>query len=183
MNIDLVAAKVVLGIAGTDEIVKTVYNSLDEILGGPSDVDSPSLIELAVATDLTLPEAGKLLKASFQELGLTWPSFDEAVSHLIAFWLTRICEKQITPRDGMQIVYWDIFHQVEERKPNKNYVGDGVGLERLLGVYHSYDDVHAASNTEEVASMPPQDAIREIDDRIVELAREWLDQYAGKPLP
>ena len=179
MNLHLIAAKVVLGNTDSDEIVEIANESLDEIFGKSPEVESNSLIDLAISTDLSREDASGLLQRSFTELELVWPSFDAAASNLIAYWLRKITERQVTPRDGMQILYYEVFPLVEERKPSKKYVGDGVGLEQLFGLYHSYDDVHGIPNAGDVPSLSPEEAIREIDGRIIELGQEWIDSHCA----
>jgi len=179
MNLDLLAAKVTIGATGSIEIIETAYNALDEILSGSDGTRTDTFLELATADDLTAFEAEVLLKKSFGELGKPWPSHDEAVNRLIVYWLSLIVEKRIEPRDGMSEVKHNVLDPGGELSDCVDYVGDMVSMAELMGAFYSYEDIYGTPNTGGVPLMPPEDARREIDRRIIELSRDWIDRFAG----
>ena len=171
------AAKVVIGNMNSIGIVQEANAALDDVLTSrdPGCVDT--LIQLATSTDLNADEAGDLLKKSFTEMGWPWPTLDEAVDTLIRDWLMLIIEKEVGPQTGMCELRNIVLGPSGVLDHCENYVGDSVGMERLIGAYYSYDDIYGSPNTGGVPLLPPEEAIRKIDGHIRELAQEWLDNH------
>ena len=179
-NLDMLAARVTIGGAtGSIEIIETAYDALDEILSDSDGTRTDTFLQLATADDLTASEAEVLLKKSFGELGIAWPSHDEAVNRLIVYWLSLIVEKRIKPYDGMAAVINDVLETAGELRDCIKYVGDWVHMEELLGAFDAYSDVYESYQSDDPLSTSPEEAIKDLDELIVEMAQDWLDRFAG----
>ncbi len=108
-------------------------------------------------------ELQRLFTKAAQELGIDIP--DKITARiLLPLYLRDIAEARVSPASGVRQILYDLQFAVGYDL-DKTHVGEGLGIERLLSDYYSYEDAPCGGLREEAFTM---------DKRIVEEAKKLL---------
>lgn len=100
---------------------------------------SPALAELIMLQDPRSSDVDPLFRQALMELGVPLPSRVEA-----AWVLTRECMERIAADPGSPFELLSFLYHVHSAAgdvvPDKKYVGDGLDIAKLIGLYWSYTE-------------------------------------------
>ncbi len=164
----LQAARLALGLwVDADQIKATVELLVDA--GVWREAFLPALVERHPRPDDVMPA----FRAALDHHGIVVPDKATAMRLLIAHHLRDVVA---TPSDARQQfgrfiheVYWNGDHEMQDMK----YVGDSLGIERLLGLYWTADDLRELQHLTFNGHHGPQ-AWVELNRLIVAEAERWL---------
>ncbi|HEV8112128.1 MAG TPA: hypothetical protein VGR31_05080 [Planctomycetota bacterium] len=129
--------------------------------------DSVDLAVLAGSTSRSASprELEELFFGGLRQLDKVIPSRAEAGRVLRDYYASLVATGAMSPRTGgAELV--KLIDELGGEFPSQEYVGDGLGLARIYGLYDSYDDVKDGDDQSH----------REIDDEIKKACEELLDQ-------
>ncbi|MGH9870577.1 MAG: hypothetical protein ACREAA_20765 [Candidatus Polarisedimenticolia bacterium] len=133
--LDSLAARAI-GLLSGEQLPQVCADALEE------GYESTSLA--ALAGEYGLPydpwRHESLFEEALRELKLSLPGTMEAAALLIRRNAESVVAGSLTPREGSRRIL-EVYSQVESEVPVKRYVGDGLGIERLVGIFYSHDDV------------------------------------------
>ena len=115
--------------------------------------DSPSLAALAGEPAATLDpiEARALFNAAVRELGLAIPSRRQAADLLVERAAADALRGRRSPYEALSRIVREIYYASGSSELDAEYVGSFLGIERIVGLYWEYDELHepwACSRTE-----------------------------------
>jgi hypothetical protein len=156
MDWRLEIARVEFGIKAFEDMPGIAAEALAE------GMDSESLRKLAGLEGGDAFDIQKYLASTLQELGIMPPSRDEAAWILINYFLDEILASKIDTYDGLHTIFWKIYFEAWHAKDSK-YVGDYGGLEKLYGLYDTYNELlHVAENPEDPCPWYPDKTNRQV---------------------
>jgi hypothetical protein len=163
------AARFALSIAKSWELPPVADRALS---GG---VFSPALAELSMLQGPTMSDVDPLFRQALKELGLPLPSLVEA-----AWILTRECMERIVAEPGSPFELLGFLERVHSAArdvaPDTEYVGDGLNLGELIGLYWSYTEPN--ENCYKGRVIADESERRAILDGLARHeARGWLDRH------
>jgi len=105
--------------------------------------DSLSLGALAGKSGATLDpaKARSLFDKVVEELGLEIPSRRQAADFLVKRTAAAALADQVSPYEALSRIVCDIYHASNWENLDQGYVGDSLGIERLVGLYWDYDEL------------------------------------------
>ncbi len=169
-NIELTAARYVLGSIPSEELKRAADQALD------AGIVSPSLSELACIIHPIMSETGPLFEAMLGGLSIQLPSKEEAIWIVLRHWLTEISQGRLDPMDGMARVISEVYDQANLHERTKNYVGDSHDLQGLIGNYIAVDDGDIA-RIASYGSHDETELLNETRTNMVRQAKEWLAKH------
>jgi hypothetical protein len=105
--------------------------------------DSPALIELAgLNRNDDVNDLRTLYDRTLRELGVEPPSHLEAAQIIISAYATDVVEGRLSPIEGAQQIL-KVHNSVNVE--SEQYVGETLGLARLLGAYYQLEDFMTGS--------------------------------------
>ncbi len=126
VNWRLEAAKLQFGLQNEDSLPEVACSALED------GSDSPSLRILAGLDGKDHVEVREYLERVLWELdGEALPTRDEAAWILVRFLIDAIIEGAIEPHEGIHTMIWEVYHAMDWRKSDREYVGDAIGSEAL----------------------------------------------------
>ncbi len=160
MQIDEAVARNALHLLAIEDLPSIATQALCEGL------DSRALRMLAASgPEDCHEELQRLFTKAAQELGIAIPDKVTAARILLPLYLRDIAEARVSPAQGVREILYDLQDKVGHGL-DKTHVGQGLGIERLLGDYYAYDDAPCGSLREE--------AFHILNKRIVEEAKKLL---------
>jgi hypothetical protein len=113
--------------------------------------DSLDLAVLASATATESEQASsglwELWERWLRQSGKALPTRVDAAHTLRDYFAARVCSGSLEPQAGAEAITM-LARDLEVELPTREYVGDGLGVARLVGLFYSHDDVprhdHAA---------------------------------------
>lgn len=102
-------------------------------------VYSDSLRELAEQTHPIMPELRPLIESALTELSVVRPNRADAAWFLARTCIQRIAAGQEGRRDSFELLK-NICDEAIDVLPHHNYVGSGLDLGDLIGIYYSYSE-------------------------------------------
>jgi hypothetical protein len=143
-------AAFVLGRLRTEDLAGAALQALEE------GREAADLGALAGAPENASPsELLDLWHRVLRQLAVGLPSRGEAGCIVRDQIARRVAAGSLLPREGAASIA-DLARELQDVRPNRRYVGDGLGVAKLVGLYHSHDDV----------AFGDERAHREIDDDI-----------------
>src|SRR5688572_1585901 len=118
MNLSVAAAKMVLGLLSSRDLVDIAMQALVD------GSDSPSLAVLAGESDPKWFEARELFEKGLRESGVAFPSERESIWALLTHLLALIASGEIDCYEGMTIIDNSIYRNVPGDFENAQYVGE-----------------------------------------------------------
>jgi len=159
-SLRIAAARFVLELATTDELIDAAHKALND------SVYSYSLGELATFRQPTRADTDPLFVAAFRELEMPMPSAEEAVDRLLCLHLGAIVEGAVTPRQGTYELYTIYTSVAHSRHPPRPELDEALGT--LAYRHYEYADSQYYPG-------PPleEDFLRDLDERCVQEATAW----------
>lgn len=146
-----------LGLLDFDDIPALALLFIDE----GSDVPEMAALAGSLSTDHPADRREELHRA-LRMVGYPLPSRVEAAQRLRWIYAKRGASRSLPPREAARLIL-NVYDVVRQDLPDsKTYVGDSFDIEKLVGLYYSYDDI------------PPDDVEAALDlgrDLVVELTR------------
>lgn len=150
MTLDQYMSAFVLGRVRTSELPSAALQALEE---GYESVD---LAVLAGSPAERWPsERLALWHRGLEQLGKALPSRAEAGRTLRDYFVTLVASGSLSPRAGAAEIV-GLADDLSAVLPSREYVGDGLGVAKLVGLHYDHDDVADGDDR----------AHREIDDAI-----------------
>jgi hypothetical protein len=148
-------------------------------------LDSPALRVLAGERDAPMSDLAPLFESALEELGVPFPERYEATLQVLRFWLERIVDESIDPMAGMQRIDRDLGDAARELFPDRVYLGEGLGIERLYTWYRELEDAADGSELSYYRDLPRHGAEARFRRHLVDEARAALVRFgldrAGRP--
>lgn len=175
MNPDEAYARFVLGKLSGDAIVGLANEWLD---GG---LYSESLGEIYTISKPVMSHVGPLFVSVMNELGIAAPSIGEAGITIAKFVLTRISDGCPNPLREVEFLYWHVHHELVKEFPDREYVGDNLGLEHVFCWLREIWDCRDGSRLLYYSELPRDQAEVKFFAHLQESAADWLcsTQQAG----
>jgi hypothetical protein len=168
MRIEDTLAKMVLKTQPVEELPGMATDALCEGL------DSPALRVLAVSSRVEHPDdLWQLLRKAAQELGIAVPDRLQAARRVLRLHLRDIAEQRVPPAEGVGRIINDVQHPVGHEF-DKSHVGEALGIGRLVGAYHTYDDASSGRLEFEGRRVSKEEAFEILDSSIIQEARKLL---------
>ena len=136
---------------------------------------SDSLNYLYTQTNPVMADVGPLFKKAMSELGVNEPTRVEAANNVIKVTLNRIINNEVLPEEGASFLYWDVYHEIEEEYPNKEYVGDNLGLQNVFCWLREIWDCRDGSMILYHTDLPRSEAEIKFKEHLIEEASNWLN--------
>jgi|GEM_PF-6169059 len=174
MNWQLELAKLEFGFYNHEDIPNIACAALE--LG----YDTPSLQILA---GLSLGMAShsdveKYWNKTLNELKIIRPAKEELAWILIRHIIDKIINKEIKPHDGLHLLVWQVYNQMNWSTRNTKYVGDAIGIHTLYGLCIAYDDL-ANSNHRWDSTKTNYELLEEIENDIYKAIIDYKMQKFG----
>jgi hypothetical protein len=141
------------------------------------ELDSPSLRILAGEKNPIMSDVGPLFEKSLLELGIPKPEKSQAVLISLKYYLELISEGELAPYEGMRLIDNDISKIAMDTHPNKKFVGDGLGLERVYTWYRELQDAQDGSMLFYYNDLPIEKAVGKFEEHLIEEARIRLHEF------
>ena len=170
MNPDEANARFVLGKLSSDAIVRLANQWID------SGLYTESLGELCVIKSPVMSEVGPLFASAMKALMISCPGRLEAAMLLVRVAMERVSSGCATPVEEAEFLYWKVHHEVSDINPDKEYVGDSLGLESVFCWLREIWDCRDGSMILYHTDMPRQEAEKKFIEHLKEAAAEWLDK-------
>ena len=134
-------------------------------------------LALAIADDADSDEVATIFLKLCRELGQPTPTLEHARRTVTRSTLSRIVDGTLAPEAGLAHLIYDITPWQDD--PAADYIGQTWRLERLVGMYHDYDQLRD-SPTASIGDQHGAQAIPLLDREIISRAREWLEDDAER---
>lgn len=168
MNPDEAHARFVLGKLSSDSIVDLANVW---IVGGTY---SDSLGELCTISEPIMSEVGPLFVTAMKELGRTTPGRREAADIVIESVLRRISDGCNDPLKEAEFLYWNVHHELVDDFPDKDYLGDNLGLQYVFCWLREIWDCRDGSMILHHTDLPRKQAEMKFFEHLRETASDWL---------
>ena len=99
----------------------------------------------------------------------------EAAKTIIQKTLKRIVAKEIEPDVGASFLYWDVHHELFDEFPDKEYVGDNLGLEHIFCWLREIWDCRDGSMLLYHSDLSRPEAEKKFKEYLVEEAKKILE--------
>ncbi len=164
---DITAARFVLGLATSDQLLRAAHSMID------NGTDTPSLIAAISTRHPEMADVEPLFLSACDELGKELPSAEAATNQVIRYYLKDIAEGEVRPFIGMQWLLSDI-HRSNRSSVEEEFVGDSHKLQHLIATYYAFDDL--SMRAQGVSLLEAED---DLDSELMELALAWLADNDG----
>lgn len=170
MNLQVAAAKMVLGLLSSRDLVDIAVKAL---VDGSS---SLSLAALAGENDPNWFEASSQFEHGLRESDITSPSKREAIWILLMHYLSLIATGEIDCYEGMTIIHNTIYRNVPDDFEDGQYVGDCLRIEHCYTWYRELQDAEDGSMLLYYSDLPEKEAITKFREHLIEEAKKALER-------
>jgi AAA+ ATPase superfamily predicted ATPase len=157
-----------LGKLSSDKIVSLANLWLE------NNIFADSLVHLFGISRPIMSDVAPLFEKAMKELNVHKPTSLEAAKILIKITLRKIVENKLDPVEGASFLYGEIYHTLTNEIPNKNYVGDNLGLEHIFCWLREIWDCRDGSRLLYYSDLPRSEAEVKFIEHLVEEAERWL---------
>lgn len=119
--------------------------------------------------------------AALRQYQLAIPSREEAVWQLIEHHLQNITSNQANALQELGKLVAEVYWEYDFQTPTKRYLGDSHGIEQLIGLYWSADDMRERPQEITFNGMHGDEAWSELNRQIVMEAIRWLRNQPPNP--
>ena len=158
-----------LGKLNSDKIVSLANAWIER------DLYTASLGELCMLSNPIMSDVGPIFEKAMHELELEEPNKLEAVNTIICMTLKRIVEHKVAPEDGASFLYWDVHHELSDVVPDREYVGDSLGLEYIFCWLREIWDCRDGSMLLYHADLPRPEAEIKFQEHLIEESKKLLE--------
>ena len=170
MNLQVAAAKMVLGLLSSSDLVDIAVQALVDGSG------SLSLGALAGENDPNWFEASSLFERGLRESDIASPSKREATWILLMHYLSLIATGQIDCYAGMMIIDNTIYRNAPDDFKNGQFLGDGLKIEHCYTWYRELEDAEDGSMLLYYSDLPKKEAISKFREHLIEEAAKALER-------
>jgi len=117
-----------------------------------------------MARDPTMADVAPVFERALGELKIPLPAQDHAIWTLLRYHIGRLASGALVGREGLKPIL-DVLYNSGLYDNSRQYVGDSHGLQHLVGIYWTYDDVPAAAE--------------DLDIEARRKAQSWLDAHGA----
>ncbi len=118
-------------------------------------------------------------RRALNELNWPLPSPQEAAQILICYWAKCIVSGDVSPLEGAQHINHDVERRLLDR-PGEKYLGESLGIARLIGLQYEYDDLQEGFIEYEGKSITKAEAFEILDQEIRSEASEYLEKFCAR---
>ncbi len=158
-----------LGKLNSDRIV-SIANSWIE-----NEMYTESLGELCMISNPIMSDVGPLFEKAMNDLQINEPTRIEAAEIIIHLTLERIVNNEVEPDEGASFLYWDVHHELFDEFPDKEYVGDSLGLEYIFLWLREIWDCRDGSRLSYYTDLSRPEAEKKFKEHLVEEAKKFLE--------
>lgn len=158
-----------LGKLSSDKIAELANLWLDE------GIYTDSLNDIFSTAHPNMADLSPAFEKAMKELGVNEPTRFEAAQILIKATLKEIVENKIEPDEGASFIYWDVHHELTDEIPDKEYVGDNLGLEHIFCWLREIWDCRDGSMILYYTDLPRAEAEIKFKEHLTEEAKKWLE--------
>ena len=173
MDLNIIASNFSLHRYLTEDII-TISNQLLE-----KGYSSDSLYKLVIEENVSKEIVESLFKEALIELGIVIPESKEAVKSILHHSLSNIVNKKIDPIQGIKSLVDGLLKKIKLHEESDNYLGDFLGIEKLLSAYYSLDDINSGDSSVSYDGLYGEKALVQIENDIVALSKQWLERNAS----
>jgi hypothetical protein len=164
MTFDQHIAAFALGRVRTSDLPIVAVEALDE----GYDCIELAMLAGSTPTEQSWSEAEELWRRALRRLNKAVPGRAEAGRVLRQYYAGLVSSGSLAPRTAAAEIV-RLTNDLSDVFPNREYVGDGFGVARLLGLYYSHDDVPYGDER----------AHDEIDNEITAECKRLMNEGAG----
>lgn len=157
-----------MGTLNADDIKATIHELVDKGF---------YLDEFLDALEATRPRMNEVVPAFLAALthkGIALPEKEQAVCHLIEIHLKSIVSGGENALEELGKLIADVYWDYDFQTPTKKYIGDSHGMEQLIGLYWSADDLRESPASVSFNGKYGQEAWSELKREIIVHAKRWL---------
>jgi hypothetical protein len=140
------------------------------------DSDTPSLRILAGLEPDNVWDVDKYVAKTLQELHIDPPTEIDSAWLLIEYYIDKIMNREIDPHEGIHLVIHDVYYRTSWAGKNKVYVGDAIGIEELLGLCDTFDDLSVTDHRWD-KTKTNDELLQELREKIIEAAARYKETY------
>ncbi len=134
-----------------------------------------SLGEFVFISNPIMSEVAPIFQQTMNELGLNEPTRLEAAKTVIQMKLEKLVERVISPEEGASFIYWHVYHELLNEFPDKEFVGDNLGLENIFCWLREIWDCKDGSMILYHTDLPRSEAEKKFEEYLIEEAQKWLE--------
>ena len=171
MNFKENLANYVLGNIDYPELIRVAGNALEE------GYDSEYLAILAGENRLNSNafEIRNYFLKALNELNIDLPSQKEAAQIILNYYLKKIVSGEIAPQKGVRYIKKCVYDQIKGYEKDKNYLGQYLGIGKLLGLFYEYDDLEEPFIRYQGKEITKKQALEILDEEIISEAKKCLE--------
>jgi len=111
-----------------------------------------------------------LFARAASEIGLAFPSSEDAVWTVIRFHVAAIADRRVSAREGVYRIHRD----ADQFTTCAKFAGDSHGIEHFLGAYRGFYDLEERPDEISFEGKYGQDAWVAFGEYVIKCANEWL---------
>ncbi|MCC2525733.1 hypothetical protein [Vibrio coralliilyticus] len=158
----------ILGKLSSDKIVILANSWLEKGLF------TDSLNDIYWEDSPIMADVGPRFEKAIEELNINKMSRFEAANKLIELTLTRIINSELEPDVGATFLYYDVHHVINDEYPDKEFMGDSLGLEHIFCWLREIWDCRDGSRILYHTDLSRKDAEAKFNEHLIEEAQKWL---------
>jgi hypothetical protein len=170
------AAKLVFGSLDADTMKQTV----DELMNNGLYADE--CLDALDSSPARYDEVFPAFNAALSHYGIVLPTRDEAVWQLIQLHLQQIASGACDPLEGLSKLIADVYFDYDFGPLTKKFLGDSHGIERLIGLHWSQDELNARPGEVSMNGKYGDEAIVELKREVFLESERWLAVNARSDL-
>lgn len=137
-------------------------------------VFTDGLNELSGAQNLIMADIAPIFEKAMEELNVPSITKFDAANVIVKKKLEKIASNSLDPEEGATFLYWHVHHEITDEYPDKDYVGDNLGLESVFCWLREIWDCKDGSMILYHTDLPRDQAEIKFREHLVEEAENWL---------
>lgn len=138
-------------------------------------LDTHSLVLLAGETDPIMSDVGPLFESALRELDLALPAQAPATITALEVYVRKIATRAINPWEAMDRIEDDL--ESSDLFPDVQFVGDGLGLERMHGWYRELQDTGDGTHVHYYPDLTEEEAMAQFKENLIQEAKRRLGEF------
>ena len=102
------------------------------------------------------------------------PTSVESAHTLLTAELNEIVKGELKPEERASFLYWNVHHELTNELPDKEYIGDNLGLEHIFCWLREIWDCKDGSMILYHNDLPRPEAETKFKEHLIEEAQKWL---------